>query len=372
MLKPPDHSFFLLGPRGAGKSTWIRQQLPDAVVIDLLDDDRFRTLSARPERLASVLPADVPDWVVIDEVQRVPAVLNEVHRLIESRGLRFALTVSSARKLRRGGVNLLAGRALHLTMHPLVAEELGREFDVERALDRGLLPSPYTRADAREFLRSYVAVYLKEEVLHEGLTRNFGAFSRCLEALSFSQAQPLNISAVARECGVERTVVAGYVEVLEDLLLAARVPAFTRRARRRVTKHPKFMFFDTGVYQTLRPRGPLDSPEEVAGPALETLVYQHLRAVNAYMQLGYTIHHWRSAAGHEVDFVLYGERGLIAIEVKRANRLRGRDLKGLRAFMTDYPMARGIVLYGGDTVGSEDGIEVIPLTSWLSSLSSEL
>ncbi len=365
-LEPPAQSFFLFGPRGTGKSTWVRERFPDAVYLDCLDDALCRRLLARPESLRDLLPVDHQGWVVLDEVQRVAGVLNEVHRLIEERGLRFALTGSSARKLRRGGANLLAGRALRRVMPPLTAGELGADFGLDRSLQRGLLPAAYARADHADFLEAYVGTYLREEVLQEGLTRNAGAFGRFLEAISFSQAAPLNISLVARDAAVERTVAAGYVEILEDLLLAHRLPAFTRRATRRIARHPKLFLFDVGVYRTLRPAGPLDRPEEMEGAALETLVYQHLHAVNANSALGYELYHWRAHSGVEVDFVLYGERGLFAIEVKRTTRLRGRDLRGLRAFRADYPMARALMLCGGDREESrEGGIELIPLNRFL-------
>lgn len=365
-LSPAPSSFFLFGPRGTGKSTWVADRLPDAIYLDLLDDGLYRRLVARPERLRELLPAGYRGWVVLDEIQRVPSMLNEVHRLIEGGGLRFALTGSSARKLGRGGANLLAGRAVRRTMPPLTAEEMGDDFQLERALVSGMLPAAYSADDPGDFLEAYVGTYLREEVLQEGLTRNMGAFGRFLEAISFSQAAPLNISAAAREAEAERTKVAGYVEILEDLLLAHRLPVFTKRASRRLTKHPKFLFFDVGVFRAIRPRGPLDRPEEIDGAALETLVYQHLHAVNANAELGYEIFHWRAQAGAEVDFVLYGPRGLVAVEVKRASRLRGRDFRGLRAFSSDYPMAKCFMLHGGEREESrEEGIRVLPVEPFL-------
>lgn len=366
-LSPPPRSFFLFGPRGTGKSTWVRLQFPDAVYLDLLDEGLYRRLVGRPETLSQLIPSKHTGWVILDEVQRVPAVLNEVHRLLESgRDLRFVLTGSSARKLRRGGVNLLGGRAVRRVMPTLTAEELGEDFELERALNQGLLPTAFLSDDPRDFLDAYVGTYLREEIQFEGLTRSIGAFSRFLEAISFSQASVLNISSVARDAEVERTVVSGYVEILEDLLLAHRLPAFTRRATRRLTKHPKFFLFDAGVFRAIRPRGPLDRPEEIDGAALETLVFQHLYAVNANEQLDYELSHWRTQSGAEVDFVLYGPKGLIAIEVKRTDKLRGRDFRGLTAFGKDYPMARCLMLYGGQQVESRPGgIEVIGIDAFL-------
>jgi predicted AAA+ superfamily ATPase len=341
----------------------VKATYPQAVYFDLLGSEAYLELSASPQRLETRLPPGHKGWVVIDEVQKLPAILDEVHRLIEKRRLRFALTGSSARSLRRKGVNLLAGRAVTRAMHPLTALELGRDFDLPWSLAVGTLPTVQITRDrqaARDFLTSYVRTYLREEVQQEGLTRNLGAFSRFLEAASFSQGQPLNVSAVARDSQVERKVVESYFTILEDLLLATRLPVFSRRSRRAVAAHPKFYFFDVGVWRTLRPRGPLDSPEEIEGAALETLVYQELRALNDYYDLGYTLHHWRTRAGAEVDFVLYGERGLLAFEVMRTARVRTEDLTTLRLFLEEYPMASCRLIHGGTRSFREGAIEILP------------
>ncbi len=363
-LQPiPDRSFFLFGPRGTGKSTWLHQQLPESPWFDLLDSEVYLDLLANPARLERRLPSGHAGWVVIDEVQRVPELLNEVHRLIESRGLRFALTGSSARKLRRGGVNLLAGRALTLRMHPLLAGELGEAWQASRAVSIGALPFAVTRErdeDARVYLRDYVQTYLREEVQAEGLTRNLPGFARFLEAASFSQAAPLNVTSVARECAVERKVVEDWFGVLEDLLLAVRLPVFSRRAGRELTPHAKFFYFDAGVYRALRPRGPLDSEADIDGAALETVLFQEIRGYNDVMALGYDLSHWRTRNGEEVDLVAYGARGLQAFGVKRSSRVRSEDLRGLRAFGEDYPPAQRWLLYGGDRAYLEDGISILP------------
>lgn len=354
-------SFFLFGPRGTGKSTWVRHTFPNAVYIDLLDSAIYTELLAGPERLQNFFPIDHRDWVIIDEIQRVPALLNEVHRLIEGQQLRFILTGSSARSLRRRGVNLLAGRALTRTLHPLTRAELGADFQLDQFLRYGGLPSVFSEASPKAYLNSYVQTYLREEVQQEGLTRNLGAFSRFLEAASFSQAQLLNVSAVSRECAVERKVVEHYFGIVEDLLLSYSLPVFTKKAKRKLIRHQKFYFFDVGVYQTLRPRGPLDAAGEVAGPALETLFLQELQAYNAYLDLGYTTFFWRTQTGLEVDFVVYGEKGLKAFEVKLSPKLRQEDTKGLRAFLKDYPMAKAYLVYGGKRIMREGPIEVLPI-----------
>lgn len=369
----PQASFFLLGPRGTGKSTWLRSCFPEAVFLDLLDDAVFRALSARPESLAHFVPPGHPDWIVVDEVQKAPALLDEVHRLIESRGWRFVLTGSSARKLKRGGANLLGGRARIRTMHPLTAEELGPAYSLSHSLRFGQLPTVYVAPDPGPYLEAYVGTYLREEVMQEALVRNVGAFGRYLQAASFSQAAVLNLTRVAEECALPRKTVESHFDLLEDLLLGARVPVFQRRARRRVSQHPKFFFFDVGVYRSLRPKGPLDTPEVIDGASMETLVFQELRAHIAARSLGYDLFFWRTVDGLEVDFVLYGEAGLVALEIKRSAHIREPDLRALRAFKADYPMARALLLCGVEQrMYREPGIELWPLASALQSLGAIL
>lgn len=358
-LPLPEQTFFLLGPRGTGKSTWLRQQLPDAIFIDLLQPETYRRLSARPEALVELVDGARSD-VVIDEVQRVPDLLTVVHHLIE-RGpkRRFVLTGSSARRLRRGGVDLLAGRALNLSMHPFLAGELPR-FELANALEHGLVPLVIAAPDPAAVRNAYATLYLEQEVELEGWVRSVGSFARFLEAISFSHAAVLNVSEVARECHVERRTVTGYLEVLEDLLLAFRVPVFTRRARRRLTAHPKLYLFDAGIYRSLRPRGPLDRAEEIDGCAFEGLVAQHLRAWIAYRGSENRLFYWRTPAGAEVDFVVYGSDGFWAIEVKNTRRVRPRDLRALRAFRTDFPESEPVLLYRGDEPLEIDGIRCLP------------
>ena len=367
LAAPPkgDQSFFLFGPRGTGKTTWLKQQFPDALYLDLLDHALYLDLLTRPQRLRDLIPPRHDEWIVLDEVQRVPLVLNEIHRLIETEQRRFILTGSSARSLRRRGVNLLAGRARTHHMYPLTAVEMGSDFTLERALVHGQLPSVHTQPDPDRYLASYVESYLRQEIIEEGRTRNLATFSRFLESASFSQAALLNVAEVAREVGVDRKTAAGYFDLLEDLLIAARVPIFTRRAKRRMTSHPKFFLFDAGVYRTIRPTGPLDSPEEIDGAALETLVYQELRAYIAYRALDLKLFTWRTGSGAEVDFVAYGGDGLFAIEVKRRGRIRSADLQGLTQFKADYPVARCVLLFGGDRREYRNGIELLPMSEAL-------
>ena len=365
---PSKQSIFLFGPRGVGKTAWTRKQLPNALFFDLLDHPTYTQLLAAPQRIGDRIPQSYKGWVVVDEIQRVPEVLNEVHRLIESRRLRFVLTGSSARKLRRRGVNLLAGRALTRHLHPLTALELGKDFDLRRALRWGCLPLACTSQKPQDYLNSYAATYLREEVQQEGFARNIGAFGRFLEAASFSQGNVLNMAAVARECAVSAKVVEDYFSILEDLLIAVRLPIFTKHAKRRLIAHPKFYYFDAGVFQAIRPRGPLDAPEQIHGAALETLFLQQVRALNDYRDLGYRLHYWRTAAGDEVDFVLYGERGLRAFEVKMAQRIGPDDLRGLLRFRADFPQAKAHLLYLGNRRWHDRGVEILPFTDCVTRL----
>jgi len=368
----PESSCFLLGPRGTGKSTWVKQVMPGALRLDLLKESVYAELLGHGDRVEALADAAGVTTIVIDEVQKLPSLLDEVHRLIEERGFRFVLTGSSARKLKRSGANLLAGRAQTLTMHPFTVGELGDRFTLRHAIRFGMLPSVWMRPNPAAYLASYVGTYLREEVQHEALVRNVAGFRRFLEAASYSQAAVLNVQAVAADCGINRKTVENHFDLVEDLLLAVRIPVFRRRAKRKLTAHPKFYFFDAGVYRALRPRGPLDSDDEIDGAAIETLVLELLRAENANHDLGYEIYFWRTGDDKEVDFVLYGERGLHAFEIKRSSRFAESDLAGLRLFCADYPEARACLFYGGTKAYRFDAIEVLPLGTGLSTLATRL
>lgn len=327
-------------------------------------------MSARPERLRERVHGLPPGSdVVVDEVQRVPELLNVVHALMESgRGHRFVLTGSSARKLRRGGVNLLGGRAALRSMHPFMAGELGAAFNLDTSLKLGTVPTVVSSDDPKSALAAYAALYVEQEVRSEGLARDIGSFSRFLEAAAFSHAATLNVSELARECETSRSTVAGYLELLDDLLLSFRLPVFTRRAKRRLVAHPRFFYFDCGVFRSLRPAGPFDRPSEIDGPALEGLVAQHLRAWLAYSESDARLHYWRTRGGAEVDFVLYGTPGLWAFDVMNADRMRPADLRGLASFGDEYPEARRVLLYRGDQRLQRRGVPCLPVESFLMSL----
>lgn len=355
-----EHSLFIFGPRGVGKTSWIKENYPHALYFDLLNDDIYREFLGRPSRLGEKISAKYGDFVVIDEIQKVPALLNEVHRLIENRKLKFILTGSSARSLRRKGVNLLAGRALTYHMHPLTAIELKDQFELQKSLQFGHLPLAYTGGQPEKYLQSYVKTYLREEVLQESLTRNLALFARFLEVASFSQGQVLSYTEIGREIGSNRHTVSNFFDILEDMLIAYRLSVFSKRAKRAVIAHPKFYYFDVGVYRTIRPHGPLDSAADTDGAALETLFLQEAKACSDYLDLGYNFFYWRTKDQKEVDFVLYGNNGFHAFEIKRKEKLYSSDFANLKIFAQDYPEAKLYLLYGGSEDYFEADVHVIP------------
>lgn len=373
LLRTGRDPFFLLGPRGTGKTLWCTHQYPDALRIDLLNPAVLRQYAAVPEYLIELVKANPKaKHIVVDEVQKLPELLEVVHLLIERKtGAQFILTGSSARKLRRQGVNLLGGRAVQKLMRPYMAAELGSQFKLDTALRQGMLPVVWAADEPLSVLDAYNALYLHEEVQMEGLVRNIGAFARFLQAMSFSHASLLNLANVARETQVSRKTVEGYLEVLEDLLIGYRVEVFTKRAKRELAAHPKFYFFDTGVFRSNRAVGPLDSTAEMDDAALEGLIAQHLRAWCDYTQPKHELYYWQTRSRVEVDFVVYGESGLYAIEVKNAKRIDGSDLTALKHFAEDYPQAKRYMIYRGEDRIRRDGILCIPAEQFLLDLKPE-
>lgn len=370
---PDDHSFFLFGPRGTGKSTLVRNRYPKAIYIDLLDFSTYRMLLANPNLLSQFIPPQTKEFIIIDEVQKIPALLDEVHRLIESsEHYKFILTGSSARKLRRQGINLLAGRAYTSYLFPLTAIELGNDFSLKRSLEFGNLPQSYILDNPREYLESYINTYLKEEVLQEGLTRNLSAFARFLEVVSFSVGSIVNASDIARDVMMDRKVIENYFSILEDMMIGVRLPVFSRRAKRKVIVHPKFYFFDTGIYQTVRPKGPLDIRSEINGFAVENLFLQNLIAVNSNLKLGYQLYFYRTVDDQEVDFVAYGEKGLLAFEIKLGINFNSTWVKSLVDFGKDYPEAKLFLIYGGTQRLYYKNVTIMPIEEALKSLSDIL
>jgi uncharacterized protein len=366
----PKSSFFLFGPRGTGKSMWVEHHFgKDALQINLLDPATCRTFLAKPEHLKSIVEGSPKKTVVIDEVQHAPQLLSVVHQLLEEqKELRFVLTGSCSRKLKRTGMDMLAGRAAVSMAHPFMAAEMGSPFDIELALRFGMLPLVRESAAPNETLGAYVMLYVREELMAEALLRDAGGFTRFLEAISFSHGSLLNVSEVARECEVSRKTVESYVGVLDDMLLGCRLPVFSRRAKRQLIKQTKFYFADCGVFASLRPKGPLDRPQEIHGAALEGLVFQHLRAWLDYSGGADRLYFWRTKSGVEVDFILYGPGHFCAIEVKNSAKVQRKDLSALQAFRSDYPECRAMLLHRGTDTLVVDGIPCVPCQQFLERL----
>lgn len=368
LLAPPAGSFFLFGVRGVGKSTWARAAFPGAHVIDLLDESLYHTLLGAPEVFAAEirrLPPSTP--VVLDEVQRLPSLLNEVHRGIEGQRRRFVMLGSSARKLKSAGTNLLAGRAVLRTMLPLVPAELGRDFDLDTVLRFGSIPLIWAAPDRDAALEAYVRLYLREEIRAEALVRNLPGFVRFLPIAALFHGQVINVSGVARDAVTSRTTVAGYLDILEDTLLASRLPAFEARLRVRERKHPKLYWVDPGLVRAAkRQLGPLTAEER--GPLLEGWVLTILRAHNEATRLFDEIFYWAPAQARqtEVDFLLRRGRDYLAIEVKGAPRFSTPMLAGLRGIGALPRVVRRLLVYrGGRALRTEDGIDVWPVESLL-------
>jgi predicted AAA+ superfamily ATPase len=368
ILAPPKGSFFLFGVRGAGKSTWARETFPDAYVVDLLDEHRYQTLLADPGLLALELRG-VPlhRVVVLDEVQRVPALLNEVHRAIEATRRRFVLLGSSARRLRTAGTNLLAGRALVLTMFPLVPAELGADFNLARVLRFGSIPIVWQAEEPRAALDAYVQLYVREEIRAEALVRNLPAFLRFLPVAALFHGQVVNVAGLARDAGTARTTIEGYLGILQDTLLATLLPAFEARMRARERRHPKLYWVDPGLVRAAkRQLGPVAAEER--GPLLEGLVLTILRAHNAGADLFDDVTYWAPAQARqtEVDFLLRRGQEFVAIEVKAQPRFSAAQLVGLRAIEGLPRLRRRILVYLGSLpLRTEDGIDVWPFDRFL-------
>ena len=373
-IRPPQQSFFLFGPRGTGKTMWVNREFPDIYTVNLLDEGLYQSYLADISRFAGELRALEPhSWVFVDEIQRLPSLLNEVHRFIEERGHRFVLTGSSARKFRRGGVNLLAGRALVRFMHPFLPVELGSAFDLESVLTAGSMPLIWNAPEPAETLRSYVQTYLKEEIQAEALVRNLPGFARFLPIAGIMHGQTVNISAAARDAGVSRTTAQGYLEILEDTLLAFRLPAFEAKLRVRERAHPKLYFVDPGLARAVRgahgAQQPLQPHE--TGALFEGWIASVLRAHRDYFDLFDDYYYWQPAGAHqtEVDFVLRRDGRHVAIEVKHTARVGPEALRGLRAVAGLEALVRRTLVYTGERrMRTDDGIDILPLSSFLEEL----
>jgi predicted AAA+ superfamily ATPase len=363
ILKAPQQSFFLMGPRGSGKSTWLRAIFRDAYVFDLLSEDTYQRLLARPGSFADELRAVSTDkWVIVDEVQRLPGLLNEVHRFSEEKRMRFVLCGSSTRKLKRAGVNLLAGRALHRSMHPFVPEELGAQFSLEEALQRGLLPIVWDSAAKEDTLVAYAQLYLKEEIQAEALVRNLPGFARFLPLAALFHGQTVNVTNIAREAGVARTTVAGYLDILVETLLCFRLPAYEAKLRVRERKLPKWYWCDPGIVRAMKHSTGSIAPEE-RGVLFEGLVAQLLRAYKDYRGICDEMYYWAPSGRSttEVDFLLVRGPDLIAVEAKSGQTFTDTWCRGLRAVAQLKGLRRRIIVYPrGPVLRTEDGIDVFP------------
>ena len=370
----PKQSFFLFGPRGVGKSTWARSELPEAHRFDLLDEGLYQSLLAEASLFADELRTiRKGSWVVVDEIQRIPALLNEVHRFIEERRLRFALLGSSARKLKTAGTNLLAGRAIRKYMFPFVPAELGADFSLETVLRFGSLPLVWTADDRKGVLEAYVQMYLKEEIRTEALVRNLPGFLRFLPIAALFHGQVINVSGLARDSGTPRTTVSGYLDILDDTLLTCRLPAYEAKLRVRERKHPKLYWVDAGLVRAIkRQLGRVGAEER--GVLLEGWIFTLLRAYREERFLFDDIYYWSptQASNVEVDFLLRRGRSFLAIEVKSQPRYSTSMLAGLRAIGELPRLARRLLLYGGTrSLKTNDGIEVWPLPRFFEALEDD-
>lgn len=364
---PARQSAFLWGPRKTGKSTYLKVNYPNSVVYEFLQTDLFLEFSKQPsllrERLLAKNDYALDHPVILDEVQKVPQVLDEVHWLIENKGLRFILCGSSARKLKRGKANLLGGRAWRYEMFPLVTAELG-ELNLLRVLNSGMIPDHYMRDGYKKALKAYTEDYLKEEVFDEGLTRNIPAFSRFFDAMGYSHGELTNYSNIARDCGVDSKTVREYYQILVDTLLGKMIAPFKRRQDRQIiSRTSKFYLFDVGVAGSMTKRHLEEEKGELFGKALEHFIFMELSAHNSYNELDYEINFWRTKSGLEVDFVLGG--GEVAIEIKGTNRVDKRDLRSLIAFIEEYSPRKSMVVCNEREERVYKQIQIIPWRKFL-------
>ncbi|MDN5940263.1 MAG: AAA family ATPase [Nitrospira sp.] len=367
---PPKQSAFLWGPRKIGKSTYLKARFPASLVFDFLNTDLVLEFSKRPALLREQLLAKdagvLKQPIILDEVQKVPHILDEVHWLIENKGLQFILCGSSARKLKRGQANLLGGRAWRYEMFPLVSAEL-EQMNLLRALNHGLIPDHYLQDQYPKLLKAYTTDYLKEEVFAEGLTRNIPAFSRFFEAMGYSHGELTNYSNIARECGVDSKTVKEYYQILEDTLLGIRISPFKKRQSRQIIgQAPKFYLFDVGVAGALTHRQLTHERGELFGKAFEHFILMEIRAHRSLRELDYAINFWRTKSGLEVDFIL--GNGDVAIEVKGTNRVDPRDLRPLMAFRDEYAPRTTLVVCNERVERIHERIRILPWRVFLRDL----
>lgn len=362
-----EDSCFLWGPRQTGKSTLLEALFPDSPRYDLLKSDEFARLTTSPASLREELLLNPPGKrpVIIDEAQKIPALLDEAQWLMVNKNIQFILCGSSARKLKRGGANLLGGRALRYELHPLVYKEIP-DFSLLHALNHGLLPRHYLAHNPQPLLQSYVGDYLKEEIAAEAATRNVPAFARFLEASAFSNGQTINYQNIASECGVSAVTAKEYFQILIDTLIGHFVPSFQKRPKRRVIHAPRFYFFDVGVANQLLKRGEIKRGSESFGQALEHFIFQELLAYSHYSGKNFDLAYWRTASQIEVDFILGNHE--VAIEVKATKKVGGQHCRGLKAFCEEYSTRKNIVVSLDPKPRLADKIHIFPWQVFLEKL----
>lgn len=365
----PDHSFFLFGPRATGKTTWLRRHLGDALWFNLLLEDDYLPLLASARSFRERVEAQAPgSWVVVDEVQRLPGLLNEVHDLISRHGdeYKFALSGSSARKLRRLDVNLLAGRVIERAMFPLVARELGSDFSLDAVLRFGSLPGIYSDERYRvDKLRAYVHTYLRQEIQQEALVKDLGSFHRFLNIAALLHGQVVNQAGISRDAAVARTTVQRYFETLVDTLVGVLVPAWQAKAKVRERGKPKFYFFDPGVVRAIRDVADEPLADSDSGALLEGFILHELRAAIAYQGLGGEICYWSAPGSKEIDFIWVKGSKRVAVEVKSSRTWRGEYAKTINEFLDAGRVTRGFVVYRGKERYRSGGVEGLPVEEFL-------
>lgn len=369
IYKELESSIFLFGARQTGKSTILRQQFPKSIYIDLLDTEMSSRFRRRPVLLYEML-SNKPEktLVIIDEIPEVPELLNEVHRLISERNLLFILCGSSARKLKRKGKNTLGGRALPIYLYPFVSEEID-DFDIDRAVNYGMLPPHYLSKNPSRQLSAYIQVYLKEEIKEEALVRNLDSFQRFLEAAALTDGEIINNNNIAQDCGVSATTVSSYFDILEDTLIGYRIPAYRKVKKRRIIQAPRFYYFDVGVANHLLHRKDMMRGTDEYGHAFEHLVIQEIYAWLHYSHSDEELTYWRTYTGIEVDVVIGEAR--VAIEIKSAEEVKNKHLKGLKAFGEEYPDSRRIII-SFDRINRKMGdIECMYIKDFLKTLWTE-
>lgn len=374
-LKKIETSAFLLGPRGTGKSTWIKKNYKGKTIFyDLLNTSEFIRLSRDPSLLYNeTVHLEPGSWVVIDEIQKVPALLNEVHRIIEEKKIKFILSGSSARKLRKSGVNLLAGRAITYNLFPLVSKEVNFNLDIEKQVAYGMLPTSFLSKNPKKYLRTYTETYLKEEIKEEALTRNVGNFARFLEIAARQSGQVTNTSSIARDSGVARQTVQGYFDILIDTFVGFWLSPWKLKRSTKQVSNPKFYFFDPGVVRALSGRLPYPPAPEELGPLFESFILNEIRAYIHYKELEYPIHFWRSHSGVEVDIFVETSKGYLAIELKTKNRWEKKFSRGLDRLSEEIGKNRVVCLgvFMGERQSKMDNVKVYPAMDFLKLLWSD-